>query len=114
MDAVTGKTKALRINTSVANNNRVHEEEISSASTGGGASSVTGSEYSGYSDAGGEDGRGREIWTGEMSAVIGLQKRGLRGLLEGRKLRERGRSQGATATHGGGGSGAGAGAGAGS
>lgn len=32
---------------------------------------------------------GREIWTGDLSSVIGLQKRGLRGLMEGRRLRER-------------------------
>lgn len=31
----------------------------------------------------------RQIWAGEMSSVIGLQKRGLRGLMEGRRLRER-------------------------
>lgn len=31
----------------------------------------------------------REIWTGDLSSVIGLQKRGLRGLMEGRRLRER-------------------------
>lgn len=31
----------------------------------------------------------RQIWSGEMSSVIGLQKRGLRGLMEGRRLRER-------------------------
>lgn len=31
----------------------------------------------------------REIWTGDPSCVIGLQKRGLRGLMEGRRLRER-------------------------
>lgn len=31
----------------------------------------------------------REIWTGDLSCVIGLQKRGLRGLMEGRRLRER-------------------------
>jgi hypothetical protein len=38
------------------------------------------------------DGAGRdsrEIWTGDVSSVIGLQKRGLRGLMEGRRLRER-------------------------
>ncbi|KAH0537192.1 hypothetical protein FGG08_006017 [Glutinoglossum americanum] len=99
-DTVTGETKTLRINTSVANSNRAQDDEISSASTGGGGSSATGSsEYSSYSDTVGEDNRGREPWAGELSAVIGLQKRGLRGLLEGRKLRERGRSQGAVATH---------------
>lgn len=48
---------------------------------------------------GGRDGRdlgGRngEVWRGDLSAVIGLQKRGLRGLMEGRRLRERGGSVG--------------------
>ncbi|KAK4508059.1 hypothetical protein PRZ48_001796 [Zasmidium cellare] len=33
----------------------------------------------------------QEIWTGALSSVIGLQKRGLRGLMEGRRMRERGR-----------------------
>lgn len=32
-----------------------------------------------------------EIWDGGWSAVIGLQKRGLRGLMEGRRMRERGK-----------------------
>ncbi|KAF4548101.1 Galactose oxidase-like protein 3 [Elsinoe fawcettii] len=32
-----------------------------------------------------------EVWNGGWSAVIGLQKRGLRGLMEGRRLRERGK-----------------------
>ncbi|KAI1002529.1 hypothetical protein K3495_g5674 [Podosphaera aphanis] len=32
---------------------------------------------------------GRPTWSGSMSEVIGLQKRGLRGLMEGRRLRER-------------------------
>jgi hypothetical protein len=30
-----------------------------------------------------------KIWTGDLSSVIGLQKRGLRGLMEGRRIRER-------------------------
>ncbi|MCJ1225331.1 hypothetical protein MMC12_001980 [Toensbergia leucococca] len=39
---------------------------------------------------------GMEAWTGEGSCVVGLQKRGLRGLMEGRRMmRERGRSAGA-------------------
>ncbi|RPA97354.1 hypothetical protein L873DRAFT_1829051 [Choiromyces venosus 120613-1] len=33
-------------------------------------------------------------WRGGVSSVIGLQKRGLRGLMEGRRMRERGRSMG--------------------
>ena len=32
-----------------------------------------------------------EVWAGGMSCVVGLQKRGLRGLMEGRRMRERGR-----------------------
>jgi hypothetical protein len=41
-------------------------------------------------------GRSREndVWNGAMSAVVGLQKRGLRGLMEGRRNRDRGRSEG--------------------
>jgi hypothetical protein len=34
----------------------------------------------------------QEVWDGGVSSVIGLQKRGLRGLMEGRRLRERGAS----------------------
>lgn len=33
----------------------------------------------------------QEVWNGALSSVIGLQKRGLRGLMEGRRMRERGR-----------------------
>ena len=29
-----------------------------------------------------------EVWSGEVSCVVGLQKRGLRGLMEGRRMRE--------------------------
>ncbi|KAH8144433.1 uncharacterized protein LAJ45_11601 [Morchella importuna] len=35
-----------------------------------------------------------EAWRGGVSSVIGLQKRGLRGLMEGRRIRERARSMG--------------------
>lgn len=34
---------------------------------------------------------GEEIWGGDVSCVVGLQKRGLRGLMEGRRMRERGK-----------------------
>ena len=47
-------------------------------------------------------GEAREKWSGDLSSVIGLQKRGLRGLMEGRRLRER-------ANTGGGGGGGGGG-----
>lgn len=42
----------------------------------------------------GRGGRDKEVWSGALSAVVGLQKRGLRGLMEGRRMRERGRSEG--------------------
>lgn len=52
------------------------------------AASVSGSEFSSeVESAGGR--RPAEIWGGELSSVIGLQKRGLRGLMEGRRMRER-------------------------
>ncbi|EZF29774.1 hypothetical protein H101_06570 [Trichophyton interdigitale H6] len=35
---------------------------------------------------------GRDVWTANISSVVGLQKRGLRGLMEGRRMRERGAS----------------------
>ncbi|KAK4574401.1 hypothetical protein LTR86_002163 [Recurvomyces mirabilis] len=39
-------------------------------------------------------GRDGDLWTGALSSVVGLQKRGLRGLMEGRRIRERGRNDG--------------------
>lgn len=33
-----------------------------------------------------------EVWAGGISCVVGLQKRGLRGLMEGRRARERGQN----------------------
>lgn len=35
-----------------------------------------------------------EVWAGGISCVVGLQKRGLRGLMEGRRARERGQTVG--------------------
>ncbi|KAI5808586.1 hypothetical protein DFH27DRAFT_509535 [Peziza echinospora] len=43
------------------------------------------------------DGNG---WKGGISSVIGLHKRGLRGLMEGRRMRERGRSVGGAGLNG--------------
>lgn len=72
--------RALRINTDVEAN---HDDEVSSA--------VSSSTSASASDAGDGSGVGgeREVWAGELSAVVGLQKRGLRGLMEGRRARER-------------------------
>lgn len=60
------------------------------------SSSVTDSPGSGYlsarSNTGGDGDRGdgeEEVWAGGVSCVVGLQKRGLRGLMEGRRMRER-------------------------
>ncbi|KAL4784802.1 hypothetical protein BJX76DRAFT_326065 [Aspergillus varians] len=89
----------LRINTNIFN--RRHradrEDSISNAST----SSASAASYE-HSDSEGlasdpalapRRRRGThgdvEVWTGDLSSVIGLQKRGLRGLMEGRRLRER-------------------------
>ncbi|KAL1887325.1 hypothetical protein Cpir12675_006589 [Ceratocystis pirilliformis] len=86
------RTAALRINTSVSHPGPSHRpsQESLSAST-----SVSGSEWS--SELGETEtpaaskaaGSTNELWMGELSSVIGLQKRGLRGLMEGRRMRER-------------------------
>lgn len=104
----------LRINTSFSfGRNRRHRQEqgatreregsTSNASTTS-ASTNTSFDYSDSDTMGGDRSRSvsrqrqrhdtdaygeGEIWTGDLSSVIGLQKRGLRGLMEGRRLRER-------------------------
>ncbi|KAL5465504.1 hypothetical protein PMIN06_000658 [Paraphaeosphaeria minitans] len=72
--------RALRINTDVITE---HNDEVSSA-----VSSATSASASDAGDGSGISGE-REVWNGELSAVVGLQKRGLRGLMEGRRARER-------------------------
>jgi hypothetical protein len=61
-----------------------------------GASTADGTDIGRAMRAGEEE----EMWNAERSCVIGLQKRGLRGLMEGRRMRERGRSV-AQGVHGG-------------
>lgn len=78
-DEATGAMNNLRINTGVSTWQPENDEL--SATT-----SVSGSEWS--SEIGdSERGTVREVWDGELSSVIGLQKRGLRGLMEGRRMR---------------------------
>ncbi|KAF2655039.1 galactose oxidase [Lophiostoma macrostomum CBS 122681] len=77
--------RALRINTDV--NPSGVDDEVSSATSTSTSASVS---DSGFGDGSGI-GTEREIWGGEISAVVGLQKRGLRGLMEGRRIREMGR-----------------------
>ncbi|GKZ20714.1 hypothetical protein AbraIFM66951_003015 [Aspergillus brasiliensis] len=100
----------LRINTNIfsrrqrsnAGVDRDREDSMSNASVSTSASTNTSFDHS-DSELGGDPTRPshhrrntdaelrpeREIWTGDLSSVIGLQKRGLRGLMEGRRLRER-------------------------
>lgn len=77
------RTAGLTIDTD-APPSRASSDEMSATT------SVSGSEIS-SSEAGGDryDRRNAPVWDGELSSVIGLQKRGLRGLMEGRRMRER-------------------------
>lgn len=126
IDGGRNRRTLLRINTTFTNNNGSNsrpptatdtprsidadadndeeEAEISSAASTTASTNTTNSEY----DLTSTGLRGeREIWSGEISSVIGLQKRGLRGMMEGRRMRERGRSQvNGGSMNGGGGSGA--------
>jgi hypothetical protein len=98
------KPSKLRINTNLSGTSSLSNDDrdsaLSSASTSTSTSfSATDSEFTNADPGGpgrGEDGREREVWTGDVSSVIGLQKRGLRGLMEGRRLRERGGTQGSS------------------
>jgi hypothetical protein len=99
------KPPGLRINTDFSGTSTFRSDDrdgaTSSASTSTSTStsfSATDSEYTNTEGGAGrgEDGREREVWTGDLSSVGGLQKRGLRGLMEGRRLRERGGTQGSS------------------
>lgn len=88
---------SLRIDTDMANGRSVRntlrpgpraaaddtdEEPMSAAST----TSMSESDFSARSSKEVQD-----VWNGALSSVVGLQKRGLRGLMEGRRMREKGR-----------------------
>ncbi|KZZ96665.1 regulatory protein ral2 [Moelleriella libera RCEF 2490] len=75
-------TARLSLSTSVRSGGRPHSGELSATT------SVSGSER-GSVVGGGSERDHSFIWNGELSSVIGLQKRGLRGLMEGRRMRER-------------------------
>lgn len=86
----------LRLNTSVASS-------VSSASGRPGSEELSATTSASGSEWGSEVGdierdRPREVWSGELSSVIGLQKRGLRGIMEGRRMRERTGTTGSSAT----------------
>jgi hypothetical protein len=82
--------RALRINTDI--NSAEHDDDVRSATSTSTSAST--------SDSG--IGIEREVWGGELSAVVGLQKRGLRGLMEGRRMREMGRGSSRSRDDGGG------------
>ncbi|KAH8700189.1 putative regulatory protein Ral2 [Talaromyces proteolyticus] len=101
----TSKQLPLRINTGMSRSqNGDYDDSFSEASTSATSSNNSFSQAdSDTLDEGGTTSRlprqrrgtdaeatGRQIWTGDVSSVIGLQKRGLRGLMEGRRMRERG------------------------
>ena len=90
-------TAGLTINTDVSAS-RPGSDDMSATS------SVSGSEWSSSEVGEREEKKTWKIWEGELSSVIGLQKRGLRGLMEGRRMRERtgtGSGMAATAVPGG-------------
>ncbi|KAI1184557.1 hypothetical protein F5B17DRAFT_77098 [Nemania serpens] len=80
MDESVRGMEGLRVNTSVPIR-RPGSAELSETA------SASGSEW-GSEVEDSERGVIKEVWTGELSSVIGLQKRGLRGLMEGRRMRE--------------------------
>lgn len=79
MDGSTRGMDDLRINTGVP----IHRPGSAELSA---STSVSGSEW-GSELGDSERGMTKEVWSGELSSVIGLQKRGLRGLMEGRRMR---------------------------
>ncbi|KAL2268222.1 hypothetical protein VTJ83DRAFT_3068 [Remersonia thermophila] len=76
------RSGGLNINTSVPGAMPSNDELSATAS-------LSGSEWSASELGDSERGSSREVWSGDLSSVIGLQKRGLRGLMEGRRMRER-------------------------
>lgn len=73
--------RAANLNITPSLSGRPSSEEMST--------SVSGSEFSSEVGESADRSGPTEIWSGELSSVIGLQKRGLRGLMEGRRMRER-------------------------
>ncbi|KAF7505634.1 hypothetical protein GJ744_000569 [Endocarpon pusillum] len=105
---LSAKTAGLRIDTSFgearsglrrgrAQGHQRTQSDESAASTSTAASVATSvsdadTQSDAHTDHRKEKGKEKEMWTGDMSSVIGLQKRGLRGLMEGRRLREKGKT----------------------
>lgn len=89
----------LRIHVGHRSRTGDHEDSVSNSSASSFASGNTSYSHADSEELEGRPRRGtetdgldslnRQVWTGDVSSVIGLQKRGLRGLMEGRRLRER-------------------------
>lgn len=104
--SLSSKTAGLKLESGfeeVKKRGHTKTNSTDSASTATSASnstdvSHTDNENSPLEESSGVGGRldreSREMWTGDLSSVIGLQKRGLRGLMEGRRLRERANTAG--------------------
>lgn len=89
--ATNGASALPKLNTDVGGGT----QSVQTSAAGGGrersnttSSMRPGTAMSGDVTAGGEGRREEEVWGGGVSVVVGLQKRGLRGLMEGRRIRE--------------------------
>jgi Galactose oxidase, central domain len=99
---LSAKTAGLRIDTSfgetrtgiqrgrVPGHQRSQSEESAASASTAASVATSVSDVDTHSETQRDSRPEKEIWTGDLSSVIGLQKRGLRGLMEGRRLRERG------------------------
>ena len=89
-------SSSLRLNTALANGSKSAADETDDEDvpeSANGDESMSEGEMS-MSSQSLPPRRERVAWQGSMSSVVGLQKRGLRGLMEGRRMRERGRADG--------------------
>ncbi len=103
--AMTGNLKVSNADESNGTHKKGHGKTNSVDSTSTGTSASTSTDISQTDTdslaestdlAAAKEKASKEIWTGDLSSVIGLQKRGLRGLMEGRRLRERANTLGST------------------
>jgi len=98
-----GNNMTARAGNENADSGTESESEVSGSDISSSAASESESEYAvgnGIQSGGRVAVGAEEIWAGGVSCVVGLQKRGLRGLMEGRRARERqgpGRVGGGTA-----------------
>ncbi|ERF68032.1 hypothetical protein EPUS_06422 [Endocarpon pusillum Z07020] len=101
---LSAKTAGLRIDTSfgetrsglrrgrVQGHQRTQSEESAASNSTAASVATSVSDADTQSEAHADKRKEKEMWTGDLSSVIGLQKRGLRGLMEGRRLREKGKT----------------------